>query len=533
MDSYDRIPYESHPFPDASPAALAALARLHGLAPPPPSRCRVLELGCAAGGHLIPLAFHHPGSEFLGLDLSHVQVEAGNRLIEALGLTNCRLEQADVADFEVAEGGFDYVIAHGLYSWVPETVRPAILALCRRALGPTGVAYLSYNTQPGWGQRGVLRDLFLWHLRDLDDPEERLRQAADLAGRLRPVVTGGRARISPLATELERLAGRPASYLAHEYLEPHNRAFMLWEFVADARAAGLRYVADTELHAALPSAYGEAVEALLADVDDPVAVEQYLDFLSNRGFRQSLLCRDDAPPTALDPAHLESLWLAADLAPPRKLDLARAKPQPFSDPAGGREEVHHPLVKAALAVLHQAYPGALPCPALLDEAAGRVAAAGAAHLAGQRDAALAELFGLAAYQSIALLPEAPPAAAGVAGDHPQASALARLQTTQGWTQVATVHHRGLELDAFARELLLRLDGNRGPVELVEEMLALMGPGGPLEGLAAGQRADRLRPRVRANVEALLELFRRNGLLAGDTAAAAGEGGADTGAATPA
>ena len=133
---YDRVPYDSQPFPEAHPAYLGALGRLHGLTCALPSKCRVLELGCASGGNLIPLAWYHPQSEFVGIDLSESQIRAGRELMAAVGLDNCTLHTGDLSHFEPDPTGYDYVIAHGLYSWVPDSVRGKMLTLCRDALRP-------------------------------------------------------------------------------------------------------------------------------------------------------------------------------------------------------------------------------------------------------------------------------------------------------------------------------------------------------------------------------------------------------------
>ena len=68
---YDAVPYESKSFPQTHPDRLATLGRLFGMNPAPVTHSRVLELGCAGGGNLIPMAFHLPENDFLGIDLSH------------------------------------------------------------------------------------------------------------------------------------------------------------------------------------------------------------------------------------------------------------------------------------------------------------------------------------------------------------------------------------------------------------------------------------------------------------------------------
>lgn len=506
--SYDRIPYDSQPFAEARPAYLAGLGVLHGLSAALPSSCRVLELGCASGGHLIPLAWYHPGAHFVGVDLSAGQIETGSKLVKALRLRNCELHAGDLNALRIEPGSFDYVIAHGLYSWVPAAVRGQLLALCRRALAPGGIAYVSYNTLPGWRTRGLMRDLLGWHLRTVEGPQRRLNAAWTL---LQKLAHAGHAESpnSYLEMEVQRILARPPSYLAHEFLEPQNHAVTLHEFVDRAAAAGLRYLCNTDLMAGNPDSY-DRIGAVIEDLcDDPVSREQYLDFVTNRAFRQSLLCRDDAPPTAMDRARITRLYLVADLAPPPQLDLQRSSRQVFHAADGTEQEIRHPLSKAALALLHEAYPHGMRYADLLDGAAQQVRLCGDPGAAGEADAARKELFDLVVLQHVEALPESPTGGISSAGAYPSVGALAREQAAQGWTHLATCTHRALDIDDFARALIMRLDGYAQHSALP----ALM-----LDWLATHRQTDasalrRLQPKVEMNVQRLLELFARHGVLA--------------------
>ena len=157
--SYDEFPYKTVPFAQTHPDRLATLAWLFGLEPTPIERCRVLELGCSSGGNLIPMAATLPHSEFIGIDFSAVQISQGAADVAALGLANVRLLQIDLRDFGEVFGSFDYIVAHGVYSWVPNDVQEKMLDICARQLSPSGVAYISYNTLPGWRLRGAVRDV--------------------------------------------------------------------------------------------------------------------------------------------------------------------------------------------------------------------------------------------------------------------------------------------------------------------------------------------------------------------------------------
>jgi len=175
MSDYAEVPYDSLPIPDTHPERLEALGYLFGLSAADPGACRVLELGCASGGNLIPLAFYFPRSRFLGVDLYANQIADGQALIDAVGLDNVTLRQGDILDLDpVALGQFDYVIVHGVYSWVPDAVRERILTLCAAVLAPEGIGYVSYNTLPGWRMRGMLRDVLGYATRQASSVEQRL-----------------------------------------------------------------------------------------------------------------------------------------------------------------------------------------------------------------------------------------------------------------------------------------------------------------------------------------------------------------------
>lgn len=160
-NDYDAVEYPHAPITTADPDRIAVMGALFGMQPVAPSRCRVLELGCGSGGNLIPLADRHPDSTFFGVDLSPAAIAQGQRRIDALGLTNLRLEQMDVMDFPPAAGEFDFIVAHGLLSWVPPPVRDRVLAIAGRHLAPQGIAYVSYNAYPGCHLRAMWRDMML------------------------------------------------------------------------------------------------------------------------------------------------------------------------------------------------------------------------------------------------------------------------------------------------------------------------------------------------------------------------------------
>src|SRR5262245_14549100 len=175
-NSYDEVPYESHPYGQTHPSRLATIATLFGLTPPPVAKCRVLELGCASGGNIVPMAELLPESWFVGVDLSGRQIADGERIVRAAGRTNVRLRHASILDVDDSYGPFDYILCHGVFSWVPDVVREKILDICSKHLTPNGVAYVSYNTYPGWHMRGMIRDMMRFHALRFDSSDLRVKQ---------------------------------------------------------------------------------------------------------------------------------------------------------------------------------------------------------------------------------------------------------------------------------------------------------------------------------------------------------------------
>jgi SAM-dependent methyltransferase len=290
MDAYDAIPYDSHSFPETHPEYLAALARLFGVEAPDPLRCRVLELGCAAGGNLLPLAWYLPDSHCVGVELSATQGQDGQQQIQALGLRNCRILTGDAAELELGNEGFDYIIAQGLYSWVPAATRAGLLAQIRCQLRPGGVAYVSFNALPGWRMRGMLRDMLRYHIQDETSPRERLAAARELFPFLQACLEGLDALSARyLRHELAQLTAAADSYLYHEFLSEVNEPQLFTQFVAEAEAQGLRWLCNAELQYQLPAILGEQAQARLGAIPDPLERQQYLDFILSRNFHQALL----------------------------------------------------------------------------------------------------------------------------------------------------------------------------------------------------------------------------------------------------
>ncbi len=523
-NSYDEIPYESHAFSQSHPDRLAVMATLFGLTPKAVARCRVLELGCAAGGNLIPMAWHLPESTFVGLDLSARQIRDGSEIIEALGLTNVQLHNMDITQADHRMGRFDYIICHGVYSWVPELVQQAILRICHDLLEPQGVAYVSYNTYPGWRMRQMIRDMMLYHAVQFSTPQQKLDGARTLISFLNANVAKDNAYGLLLEQELAILQGSSDYYLHHDHMEKTNLPCYFHEFLEKAQGQGLAYLGEADLGSMLVETFPDEVKQQLSLLhSDRLHLEQYLDFLHNRQFRQTLLVHAAALHIqSPDPMQLRQLLLCAELT---REDDGTASSMQGGDPVrfvavnGARVTSADPLVKAALVVLVERFPVAMTLEQLFRAALlllGREVEPGreAINLRILAEALLE--FHAAGALEVHSYDGYPPAASQSAARNPQATSLARVYAKRS-VMIPGRWHGAVDCGYLGQQTLLLMDGRRSREQIKHELLDRVQREGLVLSDAEGHEARTLQNQsgvLDVFLEEFLAACRTNGLLAG-------------------
>ena len=457
------MPYPGYPFAQTHPDRLATIAMLLGLSPAPVTVCRVLELGCGDGGNLIPMASGLPGSHFSGIDLSGAAVERAAAVAGKLGLGNLDVRQADLAALPQL-GTFDYVIAHGVYSWIAEDERDALLAACRAHLAPNGVAYVSYDALPGGHLREITRQMLRWHLRDIEEPAERIAQARALLGALAATGETATGVQRTVAEQAARALEQRDPSLFHDELAERHEAVLFADFAGHAERHDLRYLAEADFfEMTVPGPLAPAVSELA----DPIEREQYLDFFKGRLFRQTLLCHAAVERREPEAARVAGMFAASPAQPDGDPDAGRVT---FRGPRGASLTTDEPAAKAAMLALGAAWPDAVP-----------VAELGSGE----------PLHGLLLQAYAANLVQLhvwTPALATAPSERPVASPLARLQAAEG-TRVTNLRHATVEVpDELGRRLITLLDGTRDRAALLAE---LGRPAEELESSLAGLAAAAL------------------------------------------
>ena len=447
-DGYDAIPYDSVAFPESHPSRLGGMARLCGFPASIPDQSRILELGCASGGNLVPMAASLPAAECVGVDFSERQIAAGRDWLKGLGLGNCTLLCGDINAVSL-EGEFDYIIAHGVYSWVDREPRDSLLTLIENKLAPSGVAYVSFNTLPGWYTRSVLRDFLLFYRRSAGLAEgdfSGLRTAFESLASQTPAPDSTYGRM--LQESLKKLQSHNDSYLAHEHLEPTNEAVYFTEFAEHAARHGLAYVGEARtLEGAgqggdigdMPAAAGE------------IERQQYLDFLAGTQFRRAILCRAGAE-LGCDKQALASLYYGCVSA--MQVRVA----------ADGKTEFAFDGGKAY-------FPPGPACECLKQLAAAWPEYRSAEQLGASHD-------DLQAWTRAGILVPRLGGHAGpsrASGERPLVAPLAREQAGSG-RAVTNLRHENVQLGPFQRQLVPLLDGSRDAEALSQWIAGLIKDG---------------------------------------------------------
>lgn len=295
---YSELGYKSMPFPYTTPATLEAYAALVGISAPNPKNARVLELGATYGGNIISQALFNPDATFVGVELSQEQVEKGNEVIANAGLTNVSLVQSDIASIGSEIGTFDYIIAHGVYSWVDDSVKDALLRLIDEHLAEDGIAYVSYNTYPGWHTMEEVRQLMMFSNRDKTQFNHKEKV---LHGKTIGSIVGSqilkydnlKERNSKFLGALRSVMQKDEYYVGHDHLEPNNDPVYFYQFNDHLGAHNLAYLCDADLTLSMVRSFDADIADTLDKLapNDHVAQEQYLDFMLDTTFRKSIICK--------------------------------------------------------------------------------------------------------------------------------------------------------------------------------------------------------------------------------------------------
>lgn len=414
------------------------------------------------------MALQFPESRFVGIDLSPVQINLGREVAAGLSVNNLELRTADILELGDRDlEPYDYIIVHGVYSWVSSEVREKILSICRDHLTDNGLAYLSYNSYPGWHGKQALRKMLRYHTRRIDDPREKVQAALEL---LAAFPRSAELPNDPATILVERLRhdleniDDPVTYLVHEYLVDANEPLYFHEFLDRVDAFGLRHVDDAFPGSAALDRLPPASRQLVESFTDYSEQQQYVDFICNVSFRRSLLCHGRLPldhDVTFD--RMQPLYVTATC---RRADSEDGVPRFRNDP--GREfSIEHPGLQHALKCLVDTRPASIPVTQLRNILGTDVA-----------DDEAAAMFDSLLRNAAVEFTSHPFCCTLDIGERPYASRLVRYQAADG--TVTSTAHRPVGLgNTLERHLLQLLDGTHTVPQLISSLRQRLAPDEPL------------------------------------------------------
>jgi hypothetical protein len=450
MDPYEKLAYEGKAIPNTHPDRHAVAAMLRGIPAAIPEHARVLELGSATARNLAPMAFYLPKCRFVGVEIARMQHELAVELKQRLALDNLDLICADIMDLPRDIGRFDYIMAHGVYSWVPPVVRAKIFEICRDHLTENGVAYISFNAMPGWSLRGQVRQIMLLATRMLEDPKDRIASARGCLEFLSANVPE-----TPIAVllkgEIDYARKATDSGILYDYLSEYNDAFDAETFLRAAGEYDLAFLAELIGIAARPDTSHKVRAALTPMGGDDLELERMTDFLAWQQFRATLLARKSTL-AAARPAVLPDVRVLVRA----RAELSSLDPILAAALGAADEQVTPPrfeeLCQLAFARLVAAGQRDAGAPFTPNERADLFAV-----LAGLAERRLVELTTMPGTREAARAPK------------PRANELVRTEAMLGnW--VTTERHRSVSVSDIRRRLLIHANGERD-VDALSELLA--------------------------------------------------------------
>jgi len=488
IDSYDQLPYPhiSHTF--SHPEYLASLATLYGLTPPKVSSSRILEIGCSTGGNLLPISVVYPDAYCLGIDISDRQIEIGRNIASQMDRPgNIELKAMDIARFDKSFGRFDYIIAHGIFSWVPDPVQEKILSILNTHLSPYGVAYISYNTYPGWHTKIISRELMLRSSKGHATCKEKAQISRQVLQTFSETAihTDEYPYASFFKHVNEDIRQKPDFYLYHDYLEENNTPLYFSDFIEKIRGKGLHYVGDTQPHLMTLKLYPKNVQDAISGIaKDRIEVEQYIDFLISTSLRRSVLVRADQQvsdhiiPSNIISLHIKSAIIAIK-EENQTLNDDQSMKFLLKSPIHPEIDVNRPITKAALKVLYESQPEGKTFEAL---ARAAYAILGLDPETLPQETLQENLITLCLDLSDAfsygalILRTSPVPCIRNSGEFPKAAPLPLVQASNGQHHLTNHYHESIPLPPWKMDFFTHLDGKHHRDQLLDVILRLIETG---------------------------------------------------------
>lgn len=466
---YDSLTYTTRSNRQCQPENLWIAGHLLGFSAPAPDRARVLEIGCGVGTDLLAFGLAFPNASAVGIDISGVQIEIATNRAKRLGVSSVEFQKHDLTDLPDDFGEFDYIIAHGLYSWVPAEVRESLMQVVRRHLAPHGMAMVSFNALPRWGGRSVSRRLMQRAARDATNPVEAVELSRKALRTLAENARGSSPIVDSIRVTSRLLDDMDANYIYHDWLATFNEPFWFRDFAAHAGREQLQVLGDAKFSLSCDLTETSSTQEAAAAIEDPIERRQFLDIMGGSGFHSSLLVHASRKEPRPDPLQVIDLRVSSFAAPEGELDMTDGVEADFRGTGYRSFGVSSELMKAALVEMKRIWPATIAVDELLDVIRPSF---GDRYLPWKRGMLLnklaAGLLYLHAQDQVFFHCREVPIATEV-GDRPRAFPLS-AETAENNRYATNLRYEDNAVDVFQSAVLQLLDGERDRDTVTAELL---------------------------------------------------------------
>jgi SAM-dependent methyltransferase len=277
---------------ELSPIYLNYVCALNGHHPVPiEDGFSYCDLGCGYGVTLNGLAELFPQGQFFGIDYTEEHISDATELAEEIGISNVTFKNLDINKFsEAGLPQFDFIVLHGLYSWIDPTTRESVRKFIATHLKEDGIVYVSYDTMPGWSAISPLRDIVLTHTASMMTDEVMKAQAGlDYLDFMAKNNAAYFVDNPPAKAFLDEIKTKDISYVAHELLVDFSKPYFFHQVATEMRSAGLSFSGSAILNLnfidlAAPPEFREILE----QVKTRYEFENRGDFIRNQRFRKDV-----------------------------------------------------------------------------------------------------------------------------------------------------------------------------------------------------------------------------------------------------
>jgi SAM-dependent methyltransferase/methyltransferase-like protein len=500
---YDAFFFESLSNPERHIDRLYAQALLKGVLPTHPRCAQVLEIGCSTGANIIPQAILYPKSHFVGVDVSKEQISLAQNVSLSLGLKNIEFLPIGVEHLNRISRSFDYIICHGLYSWVGLDTQRMLIEQIAHYLSPNGVGYLSYNTKIGWQNCQLIKRHLIECTHEILDSSVKIARARKIIeaaleiGRINELLLHSRT-----VQFLTYLAAVSDALLLHEYLNPHASGVSVRTLDHDLKAYHLQYFGDARPQRESVDLIGfDTASSSQIDIRQQMTSaekDDLNDLLRPKSFRAALVVRAGLKEKRVDSNELlSSLYFASPLVLlSQEVDIDTNAPSAYLFMRGEEQpfRVFEEIVARIVIKLTQTWPEPVSGQSLFTSL----------HTDSERSELLRLIYSGAIEVSSGNF-----GCTSVLEYKPATSPYVRLQA-QSNTIVSTLKHEYFRINDFERLLLKLLDGTKTKESLADAMQSAFDLG-ELR-IAQGQIINIDKGFFEAAVEMALREFTEHGLL---------------------